>query len=191
MRDDALVEMGQMESGVGVTGDPGDALGTQTGNGRTGEPRAKAFTHGGGQDNGSFTGGGVRALEEPVHEETRVVAAAALAAGVGPRARAQDPVTAHALQGAETQPQRGGSEMGVPGGPGGPGPACTHQAAPADAEVRGAGAAAGAVQHPAEGVVEVVPHGQAVEVTDVGGCRSPAGREGGDAGGSRDPRSAR
>lgn len=77
------------------------------------------------------------------------------------------------------------------GGPGGPGPACTHQAAPADAEVWGAGAAAGAVQHPAEGVVEVVPHGQAVEVADVGGCRSRVGREGGDAGGSCGPRSAR
>lgn len=84
-----------------------------------------------------------------------------------------------------------GLRAGGPGGPGGPGPTCTHQAAPADAEIRGAGAAAGAVQHPAEGVVEVVPHSQAVEVADVGGCRSPAGREGGDAGGSRDPQSAR
>lgn len=72
-----------------------------------------------------------------------------------------------------------------------PGPTCTHQAAPADAEVRGAGAAAGAVQCPAEGVVEVVPHGQAVEVADVGGCRNPGGWEGGDAGDSRGPRPAR
>ena len=98
-------------------GDPGDALGTQMGDGRTGEPRAKAFTHGGGRGNGSFTGGGVRALEEPVHEGTRVMAATALAAGVGPRARAQDPVTAHALQGAETWPQGWGSGLGVPAVP--------------------------------------------------------------------------
>lgn len=93
-------------------------MGTQTGDGRTGEPRAKAFTHGGGRGNGSFTGGGVRALEQPVHEETRVVAAAAVAAGVGLRARAQNPVAAHALRGAETQPQGGGSGLGVPGVPG-------------------------------------------------------------------------
>lgn len=166
--------------GDGTVRDPGDALGTRTGDRRTGEPRAKAFTHGGGRGNGSFTGGGVRALEQPVHEDARAVAAAAVAAGVGASARAQDPVTAHALRGAQTPPQPRG-----PGGPEGPGPACTHQAAPADAQVRGAGAAAGAVQHPAEAVVEVVPLGQAVEVAEVGGCQSRVGRDRGDAGDSR------
>lgn len=178
--------LGQRERGRGDK-HPRDALGTQRGDGRRGEPRAKAFTHGGGRGNGSFTGGGLHALEQPVHEETRVVATAALAAGIGVRTRAQDPVTAHALRGPR-RGLRGGQRWGSQGIPRGPGPVCTHQAAPTDTEVRGAGAAAGAVQHPAEAVVEVVPHGQAVEVTDVGGCQSQAGREGGDTGDSHGPR---
>lgn len=73
----------------------------------------KAFTHEGGRGNGSFTGGSVLALEEPVHEETRVVASAARPAGIRPHARTQDPVTAHTLQGAKIRPQ--GGDSGSPG----------------------------------------------------------------------------
>lgn len=90
--------------------------------GGTGEPRAKAFTHGGGRGNGSFTGGGLRALEEPVHQEAPVLAAAAPAAGVGLRARAQDPVAADALRSREAASGQGPGVPGVPVVPGVPSP---------------------------------------------------------------------
>lgn len=79
----------------------------------------------------------------------------------------------------------------APGGSGGfwggLSPARTHQAAPPHAQIRGAGAAAGPVQHPPEAVVEVVSLGQAVEVAEVWRCRSRVGRGCGDAGDSTDP----
>lgn len=82
--------------------------------------------------------------------------------------------------GSPDTPSARGARDGGPGGSGGS--VCTHQAAPADAQVRGAGAAAGAVQHPAEAVVEVVSLGQAVEVAEVWGCQSRVGRGWGDGG---------
>lgn len=87
--------------------------------------------------------------------------------------------------GSPDTPSAWGARNGGPRGSGGS--VCTHQAAPTDAQVRGAGAAAGAVQHPAEAVVEVVSLGQAVEVAEVWGCQSRVGRGWGDARDSREP----
>lgn len=98
-------------------GGPRRSLGDTNGTGGgTGEPRAKAFTHGGGRGNGSFTGGGLRALEEPVHHEAPVLAAAAPAAGVGPRTRAQDPIAADALRSREAASGQGLRVLGDPRG---------------------------------------------------------------------------
>lgn len=164
------------------------------------KPRAKAFTAG-----QSITGGGERSPKHPLHQDARLVPAAALPAGVALGTGAQDPVAARSLRGGTDtgirgQPgdtpasaPQGVQPTGAPAqlptsipnprgpcvepsppqavpGPSGQSPIQTYQALTADAELRGVRAAAGAVQHPAEGVVEVVPRGQAVQVAEVRSC---------------------
>lgn len=63
----------------------------------------------------SFTGEGLRVLEEPVHKEAPILPTAAPAADTGLCSRAQDPITANALQ-EQRCDVRAGTETGAGGG---------------------------------------------------------------------------